>query len=135
MAKLSGFIPGLLVGAAVVAAVVVGINALKPTCNDNHYIVVDPITTERLPDTCSHTSPIVWRASDGSALSIKIPDWYGHTPTTTINPYPAAACTGANCDSGPFQGSAISNGKEIWYSITFKANNKTIYGRIIIIKP
>jgi hypothetical protein len=133
------FTSGLLVGAvigAVVAATVTFAILRPPTviCDNNHYIVVNS-STNKLPDTCSNKAAIVWQNETGSGdITITIPDWNGHTPTTTINPYPSKNCTGATCNSGPYTTSNIPSDTAIDYSLTFMTNGRKIYGHIII-KP
>jgi hypothetical protein len=131
----NGLVVGTLVGAAVGAAIVIVVTR-RPvvTCDDNHSIAVNP-TMSKLPDTCSNRAPINWMAQTGSGnITVQIPDWNGHTPTTTINPYPAANCSGSTCTSGPYTTQTIPSDTAIWYSITFATNSQRIYGRIII-KP
>lgn len=96
-----------------------------------------------LPDTCVHVGTgtmLQWRATDNSRLQIKIPDWGTEPPTTGINPYPAAQCPanpGTYCASGAFAGSAIPDCTSIRYSVTTSggAQNHTLYGHIIIVRP
>jgi hypothetical protein len=90
-----------------------------------------------LPDVCVHKSPpttLTWRSTDNTTLTIKIPDWGSHNPTTTINPYPSATCNGTYCVSGAFAGLQIPDCTEIWYSVTLDngTSTKPLFGRIII---
>lgn len=92
-----------------------------------------------LPDSCvskSANTQLSWRSSDGSLLVIQIPDWGNEQPTTTINPYPGARCSGTSCASGAFAGGAIPNCIAVRYSVTttLGATSTKHYGRIII-KP
>lgn len=133
----------IAVALALVIAGAVGCQAPPPGCNPNLNISVDTSMLQ-LPDTCvsKGAAPaqqiITWRATDNSQLTIKIPDWSGTNPTTTVNPYPNPQCPapGTSCTSGPFQGSSIPDNTPIQYSLTLKTAtaSKKILGHIII-KP
>ena len=100
-----------------------------------------PRTCVYPPNSTTAGTMLKWRATDGSRLTIKFPDWGTQKPTTAANPYPAAQCPGnpgTFCVSGAFAAVNLNAAcTEIPYSITTTVGSTPTvhFGRVIIIKP